>query len=67
MRARSEAGVSPDRMATDGMPKRLAAPLGDRRDSGERRAEVALDVDGQRLQGRDVEHAATFAWPKAPA
>ena len=30
-------------------------------DAGERRAQVALDVDGERLERRDVEDAAAFA------
>ena len=33
---------------------------GDVRDAGERRAQVALDVDGERLERRDVEHAAAL-------
>ena len=57
-RRRSSAGVSPERMPTamsgtgrssrcDGLP-----------DAGQRRAQVALDVDGERLERADVEHAA---------
>ena len=44
--------------AGDRDPRRLLAqPLRRERDAGERRAEVALDVVGQRLQRRDVEGA----------
>ena len=60
-RARSRGGVSPVRTATAGTtkasPRRgatLAMP-------GERRAQVALDVDRQRLERRHVEHAAALA------
>jgi hypothetical protein len=36
----------------------VAARRGDLRDAGERRPEVALDVDRERLERRDVQHAA---------
>ena len=60
-RARSRAGVSPVRTATAGTTNgspRAARQVGD---AGDGRAEVALDVDGERLQRRDVEHAAALA------
>ena len=57
-RARSLCGVSPVRMAIAGVTIRLAAPLGDLRDAGQRRAQVALDVHRQRLERRDVQHPA---------
>ncbi len=38
----------------------LAAPRGDARDAGERRAQVALDVDREGLERRDVEDAAAL-------
>ena len=50
-----------------GDAERVAPPLGGRRDSGERRAQVALDVDGERLERRDVEHAAALASSRARA
>jgi hypothetical protein len=37
-----------------------AQPFGVAPDAGERRAEVALDVDRERLQRRDVQDAATL-------
>ena len=37
------------------------------RDAGQRRAQVALDVDRQRLERRDVEHAAARSFAVAPA
>ena len=42
---------------------RYASPrrCGDLRDAGERRAQVALDVHRERLERRDVEHAAAAA------
>ena len=46
---------------------RLAAPAGDARDAGERRAQVALDVDRERLERRDVEDAAALGLPPARA
>ena len=49
---RGVAGAHPDA----DVRRRLPAPLGDAGDAGQRRAQVALDVDGQRLQRRDVEH-----------
>ena len=56
-RVRSPAGVSPVRTADGGHDERLAAPPAPIRDSGDGGAQVALDVHGERLQGRDVEHA----------
>ena len=44
-----------------GRRERRAEPLGRERDPGERRAEVLLDVDGERAQRRDVEHPAALA------
>ena len=41
--------------------ERLAEPFGRERDAGERRAEVLLDVDGERAQRRDVEDAAALS------
>ncbi len=38
---------------------RLSEALGDLRDAGQRRAQVALDVDRERLERRHVEHAAS--------
>ena len=43
------------------------ARRGDVGDAGERRAQVALDVHGQRLERRDVEHAAALPCASAPA
>ena len=40
--------------------QRGSEPFGCEADAGERRAQVLLDVDGERAQRRDVEHAATF-------
>ena len=40
---------------------------GDARDAGERRAQVALDVDGERLERRDVDDAAALAPCAGPA
>ena len=57
-RARSIAGVSPVRTAIAGDVVGVAASIRAVGDAGERRAQVALDVDGQRLERRDVEHAA---------
>ena len=45
----------------------IAARRGDLRDAGQRRAEVALDVDRQRLERRDVEHAAARGPRRRPA
>ena len=39
----------------------LSAPLGDAGDAGQRRAQVAFDVDGQRLQRRYVQNAGPTA------
>ena len=47
---RSSAGVSPVRLAIEIRGGSLAEPLRRERDAGERGAEVALDVVGQRLQ-----------------
>ena len=57
-RARSLAGVSPVRIAIGRHVMRDAPRGGHVRDAGERRAQVALDVHRQRLERRDVEHAA---------
>ena len=40
--------------------KRRSLGRGDVGDAGERRAKVALDVNGERLERRDVEHAAAL-------
>ena len=45
--------------------RRLAEPQRGLGDAGERGPQVALDVDGQRLERRDVEHPAALAWPAA--
>ena len=44
-----------------GRRERRAEALGRERDAGERRAQVLLDVDGERAQRRDVEDAAPLA------
>ena len=54
---RSSALVSPVREPTLIGDDRLAQSRGRQGDAGERRAEVALDVVGQRLERRDVEDA----------
>ena len=69
---RMSAGVAQKSRALGG--RRVAGAHGDRRrvkrdafaardvrDADERRAQIALDVDGQRLQRRDVQHAAALA------
>jgi hypothetical protein len=38
---------------------RIAAPGGDRGDAGDGGAQVLLDVDGQGLEGRDVDDPAS--------
>ena len=57
-RRRSSAGVSPERMPTamsgTGRSRRWRGLA----DAGERRAQVALDVDGERLERADVQHPA---------
>ena len=57
-RRRSSAGVSPERIADGDVGLGQAEPRGGVPDAGQRRAQVALDVDGERLQRRDVEHPA---------
>ena len=47
--------------------ERIAALGGQVGDPGQRRAQVALDVDGQRLQRRDVDDAAALASSPGPA
>ena len=54
---RRVAGADRDRRRDVG----VAAAVGDLGDAGERRAQVALDVDRERLERRDVEHAAAAA------
>ena len=51
------AGADRDRYVRLG-PVQAAGGVGD---AGQRRPQVALDIDGQRLQRRDVEHAAAAA------
>src|SRR6185436_5425473 len=46
--------------ADRGWRERNAQALGGERDAGERRAEVLLDVDGERAQGGDVKDAAAL-------
>ena len=62
---RSSAGVSPERTATvmsgAGSPSRVGGVP----DADQRGAQVALDVDGERLHRRDVEHPA--ALQRAPS
>ena len=48
-------GVSPVRAPTEMLRHRLAEPLGREGDPGQRCAQVALDVVGQRLERRDVQ------------
>ena len=57
-RRRSSAGVSPLRMAVASVGHRDAEPVGGLPDAGQRGAQVALDVDRQRLERADVEHPA---------
>ena len=59
-RARSAAGVSPVRMAMVGSwnSRRLAA--GGLGDADQRGAQVAFDIDGEGLDGRNVEDAAAL-------
>ena len=57
-RARSAAGVSPVRIDIVGTWKAHAGGRGDVRDAGQRRPQVALDVHRQRLERREVQHAA---------
>ena len=54
---RSAADVSPERSPTARSGRLVAEPLRGVPDAGERGAQVALDVDGQRLERRDVEDA----------
>ena len=54
---RSSDGVSPVRLATVMVRRRLAEALGRVADPGERRPQVPLDVVGQGLERRDVEDA----------
>ena len=66
-RARSFAGVSPVRIATlgsrSGVPRRSARVT----DADQRAAQVALDVDRERLQRRDVDDAAARRDPRGAA
>ena len=55
---RSSAGVSPERIATVTSGVGQPQPRRSLADAGQRRAQVALDVDGQRLERADVEHPA---------
>ena len=55
---RSSAGVSPVRIPTVMSGTGSPRPLRRLPDAGERRAQVALHVDGERLERRDVEDAA---------
>ena len=55
---RSSAEVSPDRMRDRDVRLRQAQPARGLPDAGQRRAQVALDVDRQRLERADVEHPA---------
>ena len=55
---RSSAGVSPERMATVTSGAGRPSRGGRLPDAGQRRAQVALDVDRQRLERADVEHPA---------
>jgi hypothetical protein len=57
--ARRVAGADRDRRRDGTASPRAAATVGD---AGERRAQVALDVDRQRLERRDVEHAAALGF-----
>jgi hypothetical protein len=50
--------VSPVRTLMDGLVKGDAHAAGHVGDAGERRAQVALDIDGQGLERRDVDDAA---------
>ena len=61
IRARSRAGRVPgaDRHGRDPDARRRARSA-TRGDAGDRRAQVALDVDGERLERRDVEDAAAL-------
>ncbi len=53
---RCAGGVSPERTPTLIVGRGHAVPLGDAGDAGQRGAQVAFDVDGQRLERRHVEH-----------
>ena len=55
---RSSAGVSPVRIADGDVGLGQAEPGRGLPDAGQRGAQVALDVDGQRLERADVEHPA---------
>ena len=54
LRARRVAGADGDRWNRE----RISAGRGDVGDPGERRAQIPLDVNGQRFQRRDVDHTA---------
>ena len=58
---RRAGGVSPERTPTLMLGRGQARALGDAGDAGQRCAQVALDVDGQRLERRHVEHAGARA------
>ena len=55
---RSSAGVSPERMRDGDVRRGQPEPGGGLADAGERRAQVAFDVDGERLERADVKHPA---------
>ena len=59
-RARSAAGVSPVRMAMVGSWNSTPAARRGLGDADQRRAQVALDVDGEGFDGRNVEDAAAL-------
>ena len=56
---RSAAGVSPERTPTVTSGTVAAEPVGGVADAGQRGAQVALDVDGERLERGDVEDPAS--------
>ena len=59
---RSLAGVSPERTPTRDVRLGQPEPRRGLPDARERCAQVALDVDGQRLERRDVEDTAAVRW-----
>ena len=63
---RSPAEVSPDRTPTVTLGGRLTQPQSGLGDAGQRRPQVAFDVDRQRLQRRDVQHPAALLGAPAP-
>ena len=65
---RSFAGVSPVRTPTTGLVRqRVAEAVGRVADARQRRAQVLLDVDRERAQRRDVEHAGAAVGARAAA